>query len=82
MHSSKAEVTADAGTTSYLDAEALSALNLEPLAMAGGAPSPVKASGLEPGEPMACQGKREAPASAPQPAKCMGEPMACQGTSR
>ena len=81
MNSSKAAPVEDAGTTSYLDPEALNALNLS----ADAVRSANKPGGQEPGEPMACQGKREscAPKPAPKPAqKEMGEPMACQGKCR
>ena len=77
MNSSKAAPIQDAGTTSYLDPDALHALNLAAGASKPGSP--------EPGEPMACQGKRETCTSkpAPKPAeKERGEPMACQGKSR
>ena len=81
MDSSKALIE-DAGTTSYLDPEALNALQLD----ADGVRSAAKPGGQKPGEPMACQGKRESctakPKPKPKPATQQGEPMACQGKCR
>jgi hypothetical protein len=77
MDSSKALIE-DAGITSYLDPEALNALQLD----AEGARSASKPQ--EPGEPMACQGKRctAKPKPKPKPGTQQGEPMACQGKCR
>ena len=86
MKQSKAAVLDDAGTTSYLDAEGLSVLELERalISTAPVAGDPMANSEFpaqRPGDPMSDVGKQRDPGK-PQTQPCAGDPMSCSGKPR